>query len=184
MGAEVQYRTAGASDATAVAALHADSWRRHYRGAYSDAFLDGDVATDRLAIWSSRLIERSADHFTIVAEADGELVGFIHTVRDADPVWGALVDNLHVSFLLKRSGIGSRLMGAAARALIDREPSSGLFLWVLEQNLAAQAFYEARGGVRVERALAGAPMGDPANLNGEPFKLRYSWRDPATLALT
>jgi hypothetical protein len=27
--------------------LHADSWRRHYRGAYADAFLDGDVLADR-----------------------------------------------------------------------------------------------------------------------------------------
>ena len=33
----IQYRLARGSDAPAVAALHADSWRRHYRGAYSDA---------------------------------------------------------------------------------------------------------------------------------------------------
>ena len=30
-------------DIEAIAALHTDSWRRHYRGAYSDAFLDGDI---------------------------------------------------------------------------------------------------------------------------------------------
>jgi len=40
----VGFRPARASDSEAIAALHADSWRRHYRGAYSDAFLDGDVA--------------------------------------------------------------------------------------------------------------------------------------------
>ena len=32
--------------------LHADSWRRHYRGAFSDAFLDGDVAGYLLAEWT------------------------------------------------------------------------------------------------------------------------------------
>jgi hypothetical protein len=30
-------RVAGRDDAAAVAALHADSWRQHYRVAYSDA---------------------------------------------------------------------------------------------------------------------------------------------------
>src|SRR2546430_14764213 len=49
------YRAAGAADADAVAALHADSWRRHYRGAYSDGFLDGDVLADRRAGWAARL---------------------------------------------------------------------------------------------------------------------------------
>lgn len=37
------FRPARATDSEAIAVLHADSWRRHYRGAYSDAFLDGDV---------------------------------------------------------------------------------------------------------------------------------------------
>jgi hypothetical protein len=37
----VRIRVADSSDAPAIAALHAESWRRHYRGAYSDAFLDG-----------------------------------------------------------------------------------------------------------------------------------------------
>lgn len=48
-------RMAGPDDAERVALLHADSWRRHYRGAYSDSFLDGDVVADRLSVWSVRL---------------------------------------------------------------------------------------------------------------------------------
>jgi len=31
---DLQLRLASPSDAEAIAALHADSWRRHYRGAY------------------------------------------------------------------------------------------------------------------------------------------------------
>jgi len=34
---------------------------------------------------------------TIVAERDGDLIGFVHVVFDADPRWGSLVDNLHVA---------------------------------------------------------------------------------------
>jgi hypothetical protein len=41
---DLRFRAAGAGDASAVAGLHGDSWRRHYRGAFSDAFLDRDVA--------------------------------------------------------------------------------------------------------------------------------------------
>ena len=51
----VRYREATEHDAGAIAALHADSWRRHYRGAYLDSYLDGDVVADRLEVWSSRL---------------------------------------------------------------------------------------------------------------------------------
>lgn len=51
----LSFRLAAATDAAAIADLHAQSWRRHYRGAYSDAFLDGDVAADRLAAWTERL---------------------------------------------------------------------------------------------------------------------------------
>src|SRR6266545_1171398 len=53
----LRFRLASPADAKAVADLHADSWRRHYRGAYSDAFLDGDVVADRLAVWTARLRE-------------------------------------------------------------------------------------------------------------------------------
>ena len=51
----MRLRAAGARDAEAVAALHADSWRRHYRGAYADSFLDGDVVANRCAVWSGQL---------------------------------------------------------------------------------------------------------------------------------
>ena len=49
---------------------------------------------------------------TVLAEADGEFLGFAHVVLRDDPVWGALVDNLHVRHDQKRRGIGRRLLGA------------------------------------------------------------------------
>ncbi len=179
---QVLFRVGVAADSSSVAALHADSWRRHYRGAYSDAYLDGDVVADRLGVWAGRMAQLREEQCTIVAEEAGRLVGFIHAVLDADPVWGALIDNLHVTTGRKRRGIGSALLGKAARFVVERRPSSGMFLWVLEQNVAAQAFYAARGGVRVERELVGPPGGDPTRLNGHPAKLRYAWSHPGFLA--
>ena len=47
---EMIFRQASIHDVEAIAALHTESWQRHYRGAYLDSFLDGDVLADRLAV--------------------------------------------------------------------------------------------------------------------------------------
>jgi GNAT superfamily N-acetyltransferase len=176
---DLRFRLAGPSDADAIAALHADSWRRHYRGVYSDAFLDGDVDADRLAVWSQRLRHFDDSTHTVLAESGSGLVAFAHTVFDDDRTWGALLDNLHVTHSHKRQGVGSELLARPARALVERK--TGLYLWVLEQNAEARAFYEARGGRFVERALASPPGGAAAGLNGSAVKLRCAWPDPALL---
>jgi ribosomal protein S18 acetylase RimI-like enzyme len=177
---EPQFRLAGPADAEAVANLHADSWRRHYRGAYSDAFLDGDVVADRLAVWTDRLRKPNPRRCTIVAE-HGSLVGFAHTVFDDDPTWGSLLDNMHVGDGYKRRGIGSRLLALTAEAVIGRPERTGLYLWVLEQNVDAQAFYRARGGRCVGRGLASPPGAIASRLAGSPAKLRYAWPEPTVL---
>ncbi|HEX4092679.1 MAG TPA: GNAT family N-acetyltransferase [Trebonia sp.] len=180
---DVLLRSARPGDAAAVAGLHADSWRHHYRGAFSDAFLDGDVAGYQLARWTGRLGSPDPRASTIVAELGGNLVGFAHTQLDDDAAWGALLDNLHVSSGLKRLGIGTRLLALTAQAVLERSPGSGLYLWVLEQNVAAQAFYAARGGSCVETAEVSPPGGEPDRLNGSPRSFRFVWPDPARLLL-
>ncbi len=167
-------RPARQRDAPAIASLHAASWRRHYRGAYSDAYLDGEVVSDRLQVWRERLRCRDDRYRTYLSVDDGEVVGFIHLVLDEDPRWGALVDNLHVASPRKRAGIGTSLLVEGAAA-VRAQPSGGMYLWVLEQNRGAQRFYEARGGRRVARSWVRPPGGDPTRLVGQPAKLRYRW---------
>jgi ribosomal protein S18 acetylase RimI-like enzyme len=184
---EPRFRAAAPDDAEGVAALHADSWRRHYRGAYSDAFLDGEAAGFLRGKWTARFAAPDPLARTVLAEqrkgaADGwALVGLAHTVLDDDPEWGALLDNLHVAYGLKRQGVGTRLMTLTARAVLAARPGSGLYLWVLEQNAGARAFYEARGGTCVESTDVRPPGDDPGRLNGRPKGLRYAWPDPAKL---
>jgi ribosomal protein S18 acetylase RimI-like enzyme len=178
--APVVYRPAGTGDAGRIAALHADSWRRHYRGAYADAYLDGDLLGERTAVWSGRLAS-PAGTATIVAERDGRLAGFVHVVFDADPRWGSLIDNLHVDHSQHRAGIGTELLARAAAAILADAGSPAFHLWVLQQNTRAQAFYRACGGVRVETGVAAAPGGNPAFLNGTPGKYRMAW--PVGVAL-
>ena len=106
----IGYRLASTDDVDGIASLHADSWRRNYRGAYSDSYLDGDVLTDRRTVWGERLSAADTNSITIVAEDGGAVAGFAHTRLDEHPELGALLDNLHVAHALKRSGVGSRLM--------------------------------------------------------------------------
>ena len=177
----IQLRPAEPGDAPAIAALHADSWRRHYRGSYSDSYLDGPVEADRQAEWHRRFGLDPATWFNIVACAGDRLVGFSHVWVDGEDQWGALLDNLHVSFDLKRSGLGRQLLGATADRLQELHPGRALYLWVLEQNTAAQAFYRALGGTFEDRRAVNPPMGRPENLDGQPWAIRVVWPDPSQI---
>ena len=172
---DVRYRTAGAADAAAIGRLHADSWRRHYRGAYPDEFLDGDLDGERIAHWTELLGEAGDTQQTVLAEEGGSLAGFVHVELDADPAWGAVVGNLHVRSTHHRHGLGTELMARGARFVVERRPGNGLFLWVLKQNTAGQAFYAARGGACVEEADGPVRGGVSVRV------LRYAWADPRAL---
>jgi GNAT superfamily N-acetyltransferase len=174
----IHCRPAEVRDVEAIAALHADSWRRNYRGAYLDSYLDSDVVTDRLVVWRERIPRPDASFRTIVPEHDGAFAGFAHAKLDDDPTWGALLENLHVMHELKGHGIGTRLMAASARAVLDATPGAGLYLWVLDVNAAAQVFYAARGGVEAGREVRGPFPG-----GGTALGRRIVWPDPSTLLI-
>ena len=169
------FRVATADDIEKIASLHAESWRRNYRGIYADAYLDGPVSDERLAVWTERLHAPKPEDHTVLAEEAGALIGFVHTILGHDPTWGALLDNLHVVHERKRGGLGRQLMAISAEVVVDRTPGSGLYLWVLEDNRPAQSFHDALGGSCVGYETHAAPGG------GAAVVLRYAWPDPSVL---
>jgi ribosomal protein S18 acetylase RimI-like enzyme len=171
----VFYRDANESDTEAIAALHADSWRRHYRGAFLDSFLDGDVLPERIAVWRQRLSQSHSAGITVVADVRNSVIGFLHMILDQDPKWGTLLDNLHVVWHLKGNGIGRRLMQEGAERLLQRGRRN-FYLWVLDQNVAAQRFYVSQGGSRVETCLRGPFPG-----GGHAPAHRMAWADACVL---
>jgi ribosomal protein S18 acetylase RimI-like enzyme len=176
----VRFRSADAQDAEPIATLHAESWRRHYRGAYADSFLDGDLAADRRSVWSAHFAA-AANTETVLAERDGRLVGFVHVVFDADPRWGSFVDNLHVLHDQRRTGIGTHLLKCAARAVSQQASGDAMYLWVLQQNTIAQQFYDSCGATRAETAPVPPPGGNPDRLIGSPLGLRMVWPNATRL---
>ena len=150
--AMITYRIATPADADAIAALHADSWQRHYRGIFTDEYLDSQVLEDRLGVWRTRFTKPAANQYAVVAEDGGRLCGFACTFAGHDPTWGALLDNLHVQAAWQGSGIGAELMRRSAQWLQAHDHTK-FYLWVLEENHAARAFYERMGARYADRSI-------------------------------
>ena len=172
----IEYRAARSADAQTIAALHARSWRQNYRGAFSDAFLDGDLAAERLGVWRERLDHPSGNQLVLLAIEDADLAGFVCAYGAHDPSWGSFVDNLHVAADSKRNGVGSSLMRQAGAWLAQRYPDLGVHLLVLESNASARRFYERLGaqnaGVSTMETHGGAMV----------RSCRYTWPHAEQLA--
>ena len=162
---------AGPDDAHAIAALHVKSWRSAYRGLVPDEFLAGPVENDRNTLWESRLSVPDDARLVLKAvDQDAVMVGFTCVLRDADPAWGPLLDNLHVTPDLKGHGIGALLLHASRAWSSAVAPGRPMHLWVIESNTQARHFYDREHGEVVERQILELTAGIhvPA--------LRYVWR--------
>jgi len=172
----IGYRPAKPTDAKAVASLHARSWRENYRGAFLDAYLDGDLLGERLHVWRDRLEHPLDGQFVQLAVDGPNVVGFVCAYGAHDPQWGSFIDNLHVAADFKRNGIGRSLMTRAGAWLDHRHPDLGVHLLVLEANSSARRFYERLGaenaGVSTMESHGGAVV----------RSCRYVWRRAARLA--
>jgi ribosomal protein S18 acetylase RimI-like enzyme len=172
----IEYRPATPSDAGAIAALHARSWRENYRGSFHDAFLDGNLPGERLLVWRERLDRPPGNQLVQLALEGGDLVGFVCAYGAHDPAFGSLVDNLHVVREAKGRGIGASLMRQTGAWLAHRYPEPEVHLWVLEVNVRARRFYERIGarnaGVSTMETHGGAVV----------RSCRYVWPRPELLA--
>ena len=122
-------RAATYEDATAIAELHAASWRGTYRGALSDAYLDGDVEAERRVVWDERLGAPPTNQYVLVAEQDaqvvddaGTLVGFGCAYGAKDERFGTELDNLHVRAESRSGGIGAAPWPASRAGASRRIP--------------------------------------------------------------
>jgi ribosomal protein S18 acetylase RimI-like enzyme len=171
----IEYRGATRADADRIAELHTDSWRRAYRGIYTDAYLDGELVAERQQVWRERLSRPTPNQFVLLAEVDGELVGFVCAYGADDVEWGSLIDNLHVASGFRRSGIASTLMRRAGDWLASSYPECGVYLRVLEANAPARRFYETLGAGNAEVSVREVHPG------GWARSCRYVWPTPLVL---
>lgn len=108
----------------------------------------------QLQVWNSSL-EISAESIsarpTFVAELDGQVVGFYSLIPSRD-AWE--LDNLWVTPLFIRKGIGQALLMHAAQIAAERGATSIL----IDADPNAEAFYVACGATRI--GAVSAPIAD------------------------
>lgn len=146
----IKLRPAELSDFKTIAKLHADNWQKNYRGILSDNYLNNEVEKDRLNTWYSRLSSPSKNQIVTIATFDTVFAGFCCAYLDDDPIFGSLIDNLHVPSDLQRSGIGKILVMDCARKVHDKAEIKKMYLWVFKSNKNARMAYERLGGTNFE----------------------------------
>ncbi len=171
----MRVREATRDDAAAIAQLHLDNWRGHYRGMMPDDALDAITYASRLAHWDGVFADGS-EFVYVIEEGDGRQVRGIASggaVLHDEPDYRGELYVLHVRPEMRGQGAGRALVGAIARRLAD-ESIGSMLVWVLRDNHSARRFYERLGGQFV-RAQATPFQGVMLPEVG------YGWRDTATL---
>ena len=161
----VAVRPAVDADVPAIAAVHVRSWQGGYRGILSDEFLAGLDPDRRVPGWRDILAAADLPRAgTLVAEADGTLLGFVHFAasRDDDAAPStAEVTSIYVHPDAWSTGAGRALMSAALDAM-RAAGYAGATLWVLDGNARAARFYRAAGwepdGSTKQETIAGQPV--------------------------
>jgi len=170
-------RSAMHSDAADIGRLHANSWRFAYRGALNDAYLDIEADADRAAFWDARLASPTPGQYVFVLVDETALIGFASVFLDHDAEFGSFLNNLHVAENALRQGCGTRLMAAVRDCCLTRSPLSPVYLWVVDSNHRAKAFYLGLGA-----SFRGEEIWEPPG-GGSALLHRLAWNDPGEIRL-
>ncbi|MGV2986240.1 GNAT family N-acetyltransferase [Vibrio sp. E150_011] len=171
----MDFKIAEYSDYKRIAQLHAESWQTNYQGMMRQSYLDEQVLDDKLLIWQARLLNPPFSQHVIIAEEAGELLGFVCLFGNHSAEFGTIIDNLHVSTIAQRQGVGHTLLGQAMGWAEKYYPDNGVFLEVLAENDDAIKFYELVGGKRTESRRGDSPCGKKVD------EFVYTWPTPHDL---
>jgi ribosomal protein S18 acetylase RimI-like enzyme len=141
----MKIRQATRSDLQDIATIHIESWKASYSDVLPAEFLAWQINRDFIRHW--REIEIQNEDIVLVAE-ENSVVGFISVWCRPIP----FIDNLHVRPSQRSKKIGSALMKAAAKELINQGHKTA-YLWVFESNEKAIRFYERLGGLQKEQSM-------------------------------
>lgn len=156
-------RQAASQDAGLVSRIIAASWR----GAYQDLIDPSALARLPEDYWlpSMRTWLDSGRMYGLIAEEDGCPVGCMIYGRGRDAAfadWGEIV-SLYTLPECMRRGVGGALLNEALR-LLREDGHERVYLWAIEGNAIADAFYRKHGfrctQDRVPYRIGGADVAD------------------------
>ncbi|WP_439564682.1 GNAT family N-acetyltransferase [Microcella sp.] len=135
-------RPATATDAAALGAVHMACWREAYAQHLSAEFLARATPESSAARWATTLVSVTPDHRVLVADTGTEFVGFAMS----GPARGeqAPRERELYAIYVRAAAHGTGIAQALLDDVIGDEPA---FLWVLDLNPRATAFYRRNGFV-------------------------------------
>lgn len=127
-------------DRFSVSRIYEESWRYAYKGIVPQSFLDGISEGN----WGKNLDRKGIFH--LVAVEDGRLIGTSSYCRSRFEKYADFGEIISIYFLPEYigKGHGKKLIAAAVEKLSEMG-FRDVFLWVLEENHNARAFYERCG---------------------------------------
>ena len=156
--------------------LHAQNFRENNSGVFTDAFLHAELPAELLQLWHARFNQPTENQLIQVALDDANLLGFVCVYGANDPRWGSLIDNLHVAYSARKTGVGSSLMKQAGSWLTSGYSEMAVYLFVLESNSVARRFYERLGARNAETIAMETHSGTMVR------NCRYTWPCPQQMS--
>lgn len=146
MGDPAAIRSATVDDADVIADVHVATWRETYADLIPDRFYDASAREARRLMWHSILTLDPMPGTVVVAERDGQVVGFAFSGSSEHPDARKGVPParpLHLfSLYLVAAEHGTGTGHAMLAATLGDQPAQ---LWVVSENERARAFYENHG---------------------------------------
>lgn len=145
----VVIREARTEDAEEVAGVHVRSWQAAYRGLIDQAVLDGLSVAERADGWRRIFADPLPTSLgTLVAVRDDRVVGWasLGSGRDPDGLSDGEVYGIYADPSAWSTGAGHALLVAAEQHIADAGHDRA-YLWVLDGNERADAFYARHGWV-------------------------------------
>ncbi len=173
--AEIAFRVAdqATANADALAQLHAESWQAAYRGVLPADYLAEAAVADRQAHWRRVAAGLEVGDVLVLAEVAPRVVGMALWKARPEAGFTHHLDTCLVHPAIRGGGVGTTLLRRAAVRTAET-PGRGLYVWVLDGNLAAFNFYRSLGGEPADRGLA-------TLLGGEVPQTRIVWPELSVL---
>ena len=141
-------RPATLADAPGIAQVHVDSWAAAYRELMPPEAIASRPVDVRIAQWSEWL-EQHEPGSIWVAEVQGQVCGFVSGGPTRGEWQRQAPGEIYALYLMPGAfgqGLG-RLLFEQMRTELAARGFERHWVWVLETNLKARAFYEKMGGV-------------------------------------
>jgi GNAT superfamily N-acetyltransferase len=172
---EIQIRKAVPADLQALAKVNHDVWQATYGDIYDPDFVAGQTAPKMEKDWQRILAEMNPAQAWFVAQVDGRITAYAGAGRvpDMGMDFRAELYSIYVLSSAQRQGLGSRLLGEAARFL-NQAGADSLLVWIAEA-LPASDFYLKHGAAKLANRME-------ITYGGRSVRVAaYGWMDTAPL---